>query len=276
MRIARLTLAFGLFLVTIAILLLPEPDAPVLPQAESGNWRAAFAAPVPEGEMRLLFIGNSFTERNDLPGMVAGLLRAGGAVEIVRTRMVAAGGAQLHEHAANEELRADIAELGWTAVILQDFSTAALFETDGQRSAAAMADLAERATGAGARPILMSTWARRAGHALYGQRFEGFAAPKGPREMTEIVSAHYAKVASGAGAAVAPVGDVWIAAREILPHIPLHAPDGYHASATGTYLAALVIARTLGLDPRAAEWAPEGVDPGEAGQLRMLVASLPQ
>lgn len=274
MRIARLMLAFGLFMVTIALMLVPDPEEPAPPPPE--DWRAAFAAPLPRGEMRLLFVGNSFTARHDVPGQVAAMLEAGGVADRVRTREVAPGGSQLHDHARSEELRRDIAELNWTAVILQDVSTAPLFETDSARSAEAIGRLSRIAMEGGARSVLFSTWARAPGNALYRQSFEGYAEPRGPAEMTAVVSRHYETLSEELGAFLAPVGEAWQIAGEVLPHIALHANDGFHASPAGAYLSALVIARSLGLDPRAIDWAPEAVDPAEAGQLRMLVASIPE
>lgn len=269
MRIARLVLASALLAATVWLMMLERPD----PAPAATDWRAEFASPPPAGEMRVLFVGNSFTARNDLPGMVAGLLTEGGVAERVRTRMVAAGGAQLEEHAASEELRGDIAGLTWHKVILQDFSTAPLFEAEGPRSAEAIAELSALARQSGAESVLFATWARAEGHSLYEQSFDGFLAPDGPGEMTDIVERHYRKVGAETGARVAPVGRMWLTASTVLPEIEIYAEDGYHASPAGTYLTALVIARTLGLDPAATDWAPKGVNPGDAGQLRMLVAS---
>jgi hypothetical protein len=38
-----------------------------------------------------------------------------------------------------------------------------------------------------------------------------------------------------------PVGEAWRAAWRRDPEMPLYGPDGFHPTATGTYLAALVI-----------------------------------
>lgn len=271
MRIARLVMALGLLAASIALLLAPEPT----PAPPVEDWRAEFRAPPAPGELRLLFVGNSFVARNDLPGMVAELLRVGGVAEAVRTHMLAPSGGQLHEQAGRAELAEDISALGWDAVVLQDFSTAPLFGSDSARSAEAIGRLVDLSAEAGAESVLFATWPRREGHALYAQDFDDYAAPRGPGEMTEIVHAHYAGIAERSDAILAPVGRVWRTAREVLPGIRLFAEDGFHAAPAGTYLAALVVARSLGLDPRAADWAPGSVDPGEAGQLRMLVASTP-
>lgn len=266
MRLARIALAVLLFAATIWVLTLERPE-PVQ------DWRSDFAEDAEAGELRLLFIGNSFTERNDLPGMVSALMQAQPDVENIKTHTVAAGGAQLHEQAGREQLLIDIVDLHWTAVVLQDFSTAPLFENDSRRSVDAITKLGRQAKDAGAEVVLFATWPRRANHVIYSQDFEGFAKPKTPSQMNSFVEAHYRGLANKLGAKLAPVGGQWLLAAEVLPQVELYAEDGYHASPAGTYLAALVIAKTLGADLTTTDWAPAGVDPGAAGQLRMLVAS---
>ena len=46
---------------------------------------------------RVLFIGNSFTARNDLPGLLAQLVHAGGKGEL-ECELISAGGASLRMH----------------------------------------------------------------------------------------------------------------------------------------------------------------------------------
>ena len=82
MRIARIALAVVLFAATIWVLTLERPE-PVQ------DWRAEFARDTEPGELRLLFVGNSFTERNDLPRMVAELMRTQPDVTQVRSHIVA-------------------------------------------------------------------------------------------------------------------------------------------------------------------------------------------
>src|SRR5690242_9550973 len=71
--------------------------------------------------MRVLFIGNSFTARNDLPGMVGGLAAA--ARLEMEHRLISAGGASLKRHwnagAAVEAIRSESFE----RVVLQEQST---------------------------------------------------------------------------------------------------------------------------------------------------------
>jgi hypothetical protein len=46
--------------------------------------------------LKVLFVGNSFTARNDLPGLIARLAAAGG--KALEHRLISAGGASLRQH----------------------------------------------------------------------------------------------------------------------------------------------------------------------------------
>src|SRR5437764_9334948 len=69
----------------------------------------------------VLFIGNSFTARNDLPGLVARLAAARG--KTVRHRLISAGGASLRTHWNAGEAARAITDGGFDHVVLQEQST---------------------------------------------------------------------------------------------------------------------------------------------------------
>src|SRR5215217_3468704 len=71
--------------------------------------------------LNVLFIGNSFTARNDLPGRVAELAAARG--KTLRHRLISAGGASLRAHWNAGEALTAIREGGYDAVVLQEQST---------------------------------------------------------------------------------------------------------------------------------------------------------
>src|SRR2546421_5311370 len=71
--------------------------------------------------LRVLFIGNSFTARNDFPGMVAALAEAAGAR--FEHRLVSAGGASLRMHWNKGEATAAMREQRYDYVVLQEQST---------------------------------------------------------------------------------------------------------------------------------------------------------
>jgi hypothetical protein len=58
--------------------------------------------------------------------------------------------------------------------------------------------------------------------------------------LTDVI-ASYRNAAAAAGAVLLPAGQAWRAAWRRNPKLKLHGPDGFHPSATGTYLAALTV-----------------------------------
>ena len=71
--------------------------------------------------MKVLFIGNSFTARNDLPGLIARLAEARG--KGLEHRLIHAGGASLRAHWNAGQAAEAIRDGGYDAVVLQEQST---------------------------------------------------------------------------------------------------------------------------------------------------------
>jgi hypothetical protein len=59
------------------------------------------------------------------------------------------------------------------------------------------------------------------------------------------VHASYEAAAKAVGGVILPAGDAMRRASQLDPHPPLFGGDGFHPSIAGSYLAALVITRTL-------------------------------
>ena len=184
---------------------------------------------------RVLFIGNSYTSVNDLPGTFAALARSGGLHADVG--MIAPGGAFLADHARNPDVAAAIAGRGWTAVVLQEQSelpaAQGALET---RILPAAQTLVSLSTADGARPFLLETWAHRDGW------------PDGHMnraEMQAAIDATYGRLAGRLGATVVPAGEAWARASREAPSIELWQADGSHPTPAGTYLAACVLYASL-------------------------------
>ncbi len=175
---------------------------------------------------RVLFVGNSLTYVNDLPGMVAALSRRGGAVPALETEIVAFGNVSLEDHWARKEALRAIERGGWTEVVLQQGPSSlpenrALLVSWTKR-------FAKRIRAVGARPALYMVW------------------PSAPRsaDFPRVVDA-YAAAAKTVDGLLLPVGDAWRAAWRRDPELALYGPDGFHPSPLGTYLAAIVIEAAL-------------------------------
>jgi hypothetical protein len=199
--------------------------------------------------MQILFIGNSFTLEHNLPGLVGDLAEQAGWTVAVSVH--ARNGAFLWEHLERMTVPQmldmhGIDAAGRVLLVLQDHSTAALTAETRARSLAAFAALRDLRH----RKLVFPAWPRREGHKLYGQP----AMPRSPREMADRITRHSSQAAETAGAALAPVPQAWMLGMGL----PLHRSDGYHASLTGAWLTALVLARAARLAPKKPE-APEPV-----------------
>jgi len=178
-------------------------------------------APAPA---RILFVGNSLTYQNDLPGMVCLLARSVGRRLVCES--IALPDYGLEEHWQSGKARAAIAGGNWDIVVLQQGPSSL------PESRRVLVDYTKRFDAeikkAGARTALYMVWPSR-------QR----------RGDMEGVSQSYRAAATAVDATLLPVGDAWRAASAVDRDLPLYAADNFHPSGVGTYLAALVIYRHL-------------------------------
>ena len=186
-------------------------------------------------DLRVLFIGNSYTYFNNLGDLVAGIAASyENGPKIVPTLAVR-GGQTLQWHLDNGPAMAALEAGDWDYVVLQGHSLLGGSVVDrtpviAEPSAfnASVREWTRRIRQAGAEPVLFMTWARR--NALTDQVKLSEAYTAIGRELTTDV---------------APVGDAWSAARTRWLSIDLHIFDESHPTAAGSYLAACVIYATL-------------------------------
>jgi hypothetical protein len=81
---------------------------------------------VPKPCPRVLFIGNSYTYANDLPGMFTKLAKSGG--HRVETDLLANGGWTLTDHVNTSDTLRDLQASQWDYVVLQEQSEYPAFE----------------------------------------------------------------------------------------------------------------------------------------------------
>ena len=188
-----------------------------------------------EADHNVLFIGNSYTHFNDLPGIVEEIADANGVA--VNTEMIAPGGAFLDEHVVNPDVIDALTSGEFDTVIFQEQSVApSLPAFAAQRTIPAALALDRVADQSGMRVIWFQTWGRESGLPSEGHAsYESMQAP--------IINT-YNEIASQTGGAVARVGEVWQRARFSIP-TTLYEHDGSHPSAAGSYLAAAEITEAL-------------------------------
>jgi hypothetical protein len=175
---------------------------------------------------RVLFVGNSFTFGNNLPTLVAELGRSLTPPVRLEVGLVARDGATLESHWREGEVARRLREERWDVLVLQEQSSRSIREPGlMERYVRRFASLARSA---GMEVVLYQTWARVDEPATDAPRAES-----------------YRRIAAAVGARVAPVGVAWRLARTAHPELLLHAADGLHASAVGSYLAACVLIGVL-------------------------------
>jgi hypothetical protein len=174
--------------------------------------------------LNVLFIGNSFTARNNLPGLIEQLAAARGRT--LRHRLISAGGASLRAHwNAGEALNA-IKAGKYDAVVLQEQSTLPIKNAKRMHENVSLFD--EAIKQGGAKTILYMTWARR-------------NAPQAQQAITDA----YTTIGQELGATVVPVGLAWESCLRTHAQLLLHDCDESHPTLAGSYLAACVFFAVL-------------------------------
>ncbi len=197
----------------------PEPSPP-----------AEDLEPLPEADVTVLFIGNSLTASNDLPGMVAEIADAAGHTFAYRT--VLRGGSSLEDHW----------NLGVEGVI--------------SASQADFVVMQQGPSSVGGNPAYLRTWTETLAPAI--RRAGGEPAllmvwPESTRlEAFDAVRDSYAAAAAAVDGVFIPAGEAWREAWAREADTALYGPDGFHPSKKGSFAAAVTVFAVLfDEDPRA-------------------------
>jgi hypothetical protein len=200
--------------------------------------------------IKVLFVGNSFTQRNDLPGRFSAM--AAEKDVQVQHKLISRGGASLRTH-WNAGLAAQaIATEGYDYVVLQEQSTLPVKNAKRMAENVRLFDAVIKQ--AGSQTVLYMTWAKQ-------------SAPFSQEAMT----AAYRSIGAEIGALVVPVGAVW--QRFLAEHDrpQLYDRDGSHPSVAGTYFAACVfLVSLLKINPVGIEAGSRGLDQSDADVLQAV------
>ena len=199
---------------------------------------------MPKPVTRVLFIGNSYTEVNNLPEVLSALGKSNRSPVFFSVARHTPGGTSWEIHDNNPAVT-ELIQQGWDTVVLQDQSVQP-WRVRGIKPA--LISLDGKIKSAGAETVLFMTWAR-----VYGPNF---SPPHYAMEMA--VNHYYERHAAAVDARVAPVGRAWERALRD-PLQTLHTDDGSHPNPRGTYLAACVFYATL------TEQSPVGLGSGGLG-----------
>ncbi len=186
---------------------------------------------------RVLFLGNSYTNSNNLPNLVRNLALS--VEDTLEVGFNTPGGFRLMQHASNATSQNLIAQGAWDFVVLQEQSQLPSFpdsQVDEETFPYAQ-QLNEQVLESNpcAETVFYRTWGRENGDAQNCEFWPPVCTYEG---MDSLLHLRYMQMAEENDAVVSPVGEVWKYLRENNPEINLYTGDGSHPSAAGSYAAA--------------------------------------
>jgi hypothetical protein len=181
---------------------------------------------MPAKTTKILFVGNSFTARNDLPALLAQLAATDGKSAPLEAQIFSAGGASLRTHLNKGEVQEALEQSQWDYVVLQEQST--LPAKNAKRMGENVQEFDRVIKSSGATTVLYMTWARQ-------------DAP----DTQQTIADAYTSIGTELGAIVVPVGIAWRHFLDQYCEPVLHDKDKSHPSLAGSYLAACVFDAVL-------------------------------
>lgn len=184
----------------------------------------------------ILFIGNSYTEVNNLPQMIYNVAQSTG--ESLTYASNTPGGCTFMQHCTNRSMEM-ICQGTWDIVVLQEQSQYPSFPQSQVENE--VFPYAERlidsiyAHNPCARPVFYMTWGRKNGDPGNASVFPVLGTYEG---MDSMLYERYTYMAHTYDADLCPVGRVWRYLRENHRDIELYQGDGSHPSTAGSYAAA--------------------------------------
>jgi hypothetical protein len=206
------------------------------------------------GRPQILFLGNSHTERHDVAGTVAAMLRASRPRVHARVT-VAPGLLHLDERATDEATLRLLRSRHWDVVVMQaqnySLSGTTAYPNDGSVSLVRSVRVRD------ALPILFAEWPRRG------------------IDETQIILDAYRAIARREPACLPPIPETFDHALAQDPRLRLLASDGNHSTAAGAFLASLILYATISGEDVAAlpDLEQPRVSPVLQRQLRELAAA---
>ena len=186
---------------------------------------------------KVLFIGNSYTDVNNLPQLIASIAEAEGDTLVFSANLP--GGSTFNNHSNNSTTISLIQQGDWDYVILQGQSQEPSFP-DGQFYSETYPYAQQLCEMVGqynpdAKVVFYMTWGRKNGDQGNCPYFPPLCTYEG---MDSLLYLRYMTMAADFDAEVSPVGALWHYLRDHHPEIELYASDGSHPSLAGSYAAA--------------------------------------
>ncbi len=194
-------------------------------RTERLNWkrqRALGEQPPRMVPYEILFVGNSHTFMNDVPGLIVELAKAARKAEVRVTRVLK-GGYELDWHWQEGVASAAIEGTDFDFVVLQERSQKPCEDAAAYHES--MLQFGRLARERGAIPV---------GYMLWERKDSPEHCPLG--KIASTCARAIQEIQKGDGLAdIAPVGPAWKTMLDARPGLPLHSDDGNHGAPAGAY-----------------------------------------
>jgi len=184
---------------------------------------------------KVLFLGNSYTQYNNLPSLVAQSATSTNDVLIHDSNLI--GGYSLEQHATNQTSLSKINGNQWDYVVLQDQSQKPAFPINYVNTfvfpyAIQLTNLIKQNYACSV-PLFYSTWGKKNGDPQICQNGQCTY-----EVMDNLLQQRYRSMAETNKGVISPVSQVWRYLRENNPTIELYNSDNSHPSLAGSMAAA--------------------------------------
>ena len=194
--------------------------------------------------INVLFIGNSYTSSNNLPGIISSIASSKGDYMNFESNLI--GGATLQDHVNNNNTIDLIMNGNWDYVVLQEQSQYPSFPIEQVEQevfpyANQLSQITKDSNDC-SNVIFFMTWGRENGDQDNCSNWPPICTYEG---MDDLLRERYLTMANNNEAQISPVGAVWRSIRDSNYNIDLYSSDGSHPSFIGSYIAAVCFYTTL-------------------------------
>lgn len=224
---------------------------------------------------RILFIGNSHTNRNDIPKTIQ--LMAQSAGDSTYSHNETQPGYTLAQHCARKQTMRSIDSLKWDFVIIQEQGglqalPVTLIDTGVCRYTQILIDAIKR-NSSDTKIILYMTHAYRNGVLTFGGKDWAATDPlvSTYSGMQDRIRENLINMSERFDVELSPAGVAWKLFQDRYPNVNLFATDGIHPLPNGSYLLACAIYSTIYRKSPIGKYVPVGVNSEEAGNIQKIV-----
>jgi hypothetical protein len=220
----------------------------------------------------VLFLGNSYTNYNDLPKLIEDIAASQG--DVLTHNQNTPGGKSLQGHSTDAASMSLIKQGGWDYVVLQDQSQRPSFSpasvsVNSLPYARLLSDTIYKYSPCG-EPLFYMTWGRKNGDASNCASYPPVCTYAG---MQARLRSSYLIMGQENSAPVSPVGAVWRDFLQNNPTVELYNADESHPSLNGSYLAACTFYAAIYHKSPVGAWKPTSMSSSLATAIQTQVAN---